>query len=40
MHVDDPPWGIFFGWQWSYFVEIQKTTNHCIIYDGDRVHGY
>ena len=22
------------------FVEMQKTTNHCIVYDGGRVHGH
>jgi hypothetical protein len=29
-----------FCWPWSHFVEMQETTNHCIIYKGDGIHGY
>ena len=29
-----------FCWPWSHFMETQETTNYCIIYDGNRIHGY
>ena len=26
--------GTFFCLRWAHFVEMQETTNHCIVYDG------
>ena len=31
---------VFFCWCWSHFVEMQETTNDCIVYDGDGVHDH
>jgi hypothetical protein len=31
---------VFFCWRWSYFMEMQETTNHCIIYGEGGVYGY
>ena len=30
----DPPWVHVFCLRWTHFVEMQETTNHCIVYDG------
>ena len=38
--ASDPPQGTRFYWHWSYFMKMQETTNHCIVYDGGGVHDH
>ena len=36
----DPPRVMYLLLAMNHIVEMQETTNHCIVYDGGKVHGY
>ena len=38
--TSNPPWVRVFCWRRSHFMEMQETTNYCIMYNGGRVYGH